>query len=370
MKILQLGKFYPIIGGIEKVMYDLTLGLSENQIKCDMLCASKDRKNHTIEINSFSNIICTSTWIKLFATMISPSMIFKLNRICKNYDIIHIHHPDPMAAVALIISGYKGKVILHWHSDILKQKLLFKFYKPLQNWLIKRADLIIGTNPKYLKESPYLQEENLNKVSIPIGIDAVPININNVEKIKKLFIGKKIIFSLGRLVDYKGYTYLIDAATYLPDDYIILIGGDGPLKDKLQQQIELQSLHNKVKLLGRISNEELNGYFHACDIYVLSSIWKTEAFGIVQIEAMSCGKPIVACNISGSGVNWVNKDGVSGLNVETENSQALAHAIKTILTDKERYMNYSKGAFDRYNELFRKEKMIKEMINVYRSIIA
>jgi hypothetical protein len=72
------------------------------------------------------------------------------------YDIIHVHHPDPMAALALFCSGYKGRVVLHWHSDILKQKVLLKFYMPLQRWLLKRAEVLVGTTPIYVKESPLL----------------------------------------------------------------------------------------------------------------------------------------------------------------------------------------------------------------------
>lgn len=87
--------------------------------------------------------------------MLSPAMIFRLRKINKEYDIIHIHHPDPMACLALFLSGYKGPVVLHWHSDILKQKMLLKLYSPLQNWLLRRAKVIVGTTPVYVQESPF-----------------------------------------------------------------------------------------------------------------------------------------------------------------------------------------------------------------------
>lgn len=158
MKILQIGKFYPIRGGVEKVMYDLTEGISERGIRCDMLCASSDMENKEIELNPYGKVICCRSLMKLAATMISPSMITRLRRIQDGYDIIHIHHPDPMACIALFMSGYKGKVVLHWHSDIIKQKRLLRIYSPLQNWLIRRADLIIGTTPVYVENSPFLKD--------------------------------------------------------------------------------------------------------------------------------------------------------------------------------------------------------------------
>ena len=159
MKILQLGKFYPVLGGVEKVMFDITKGLSEEGVECDMMCATSDgRGAEVIELNGRGRVICCMTWTKKAGTTIAPSMISELRRRVKDYDIIHIHHPDPMAAVALLLSGYKGRVVLHWHSDILSQKFLLRFYLPIQNWLIRRADAIVGTSPVYLAESPYLQK--------------------------------------------------------------------------------------------------------------------------------------------------------------------------------------------------------------------
>lgn len=371
MKVLQLGKFYPIQGGVEKVMFDLLDGLSNKGILCDMLCANADVGEPTriIRHNKFSEIICTKTQCKKFATMVSLQMITLLRKISSDYDIIHIHHPDPMAALALFLSGYKGKVVLHWHSDILKQKFLLKFFMPLQNWLIRRADLIVGTTPVYVAQSPHLKKAQNKCTYLPIGIEPIAYDENKVLLLKDKFKGKKIIFSLGRLVDYKGYKYLVDAAKYLPDNYVVLIGGSGPLKSALQKQIEHDDLRGKVILLGRISDEELPTYYGACDLYCLPSIMKTEAFAIVQIEAMSCGKPIVATKIPESGVSWVNADGESGLNVPVKDSKALASAIERILNDRNLYLQLAKGAKERFNHLFLKEKMVDECIGKYESLL-
>lgn len=370
MRVLQIGKFYPIIGGIEKVMYDIVIGMSQrDDFNSDMLCASMNHLSKVVTINRNAKIICTSTWKKLFATMVSPAMITRLRNIKNEYDIIHIHHPDPMAALALWLSGYKGKVVVHWHSDILKQKFILRFYSPLQKWLIRRADVIVGTTPLYLQSSPFLQYPSLKKLCIPIGIDPILPDKEKVDIIRRKYEGKKIVFSLGRLVEYKGYKFLIEAAKYLQDDCVILIGGSGPLKQELQSFIEENRLLDKVKLLGRIDDGDLPEYYGACDLYVLSSVWKTEAFGIVQIEAMSCGKPVVATKIPGSGVSWVNKDGVSGINVEPGNAEAIANAIVSILSDSECYYKFSMAAKERYETLFRKELMIDKCIELYKYLI-
>lgn len=369
MRILQLGKFYPVRGGVEKVMYDLLTGLTAKGTQCDMLCAYGEKGKAQIDIAPDSKIFCTKTLVKKYATMISPQMVSTLRRIASNYDIIHVHHPDPMAAIALRLSGYKGRVVLHWHSDIVKQKKLLNFYLPLQQWLIDRADLIVGTTPVYIAASPYLKDVQHKCTYLPIGVDAVKPDEAQVAAIKAQYPGRKIVFSLGRLVHYKGYKYLVEASKYLDDSYMVLIGGSGVLHDELQQQIDSEGLGHRVKLLGFIADEELPAYYGACDVYCLSSIMKTEAFAIVQIEAMSCGKPVVCCNIEGSGVPWVNADGVSGLVVEPENGQALAGAIKSITTDASLYQQLSTGARQRFEQLFRKEQTVTRCLELYHQVI-
>lgn len=368
MKILQIGKFYPIRGGVEKVMYDLTEGLSERGIRCDMLCASYDRESKEITLNQNGKVICCRSLMKLAATMISPSMITTLRRIQHEYDIIHIHHPDPMACIALFMSGYRGKVVLHWHSDIIKQKRLLRIYSPLQDWLIRRADLIIGTTPVYVENSPFLKDVQGKIEYLPIGVSQVCPDANKVRTLRDRYPGKRIVYSLGRLVGYKGYEHLIKAAEYLPDDYVVLIGGEGPLKEKLAAQIEKSGLSGKVFLLGRISDADFSSYYGACDVFCLSSVSKTEAFAIVQVEAMSCGKPVVATEIPGSGVSWVNSHGISGLNVEHSDASSLADAIQEICSSREIYERYSEQAEKRYEACFTIDKMIDNCIIKYKNL--
>lgn len=368
MRILQLGKFYPIRGGVEKVMYELMAGLSERGVDCDMMCALSHGGSQVMTVNSHARLIGCRTLRKVAATMISPAMISSLRERCAGYDIIHVHHPDPMACLSLFLSGYKGKVVLHWHSDIEKQKALLQFYRPLQRWLLNRADVILGTTPVYVAESPCLAHMEHKIECLPIGIDPICPNPRKVEALKKAYPGKKIIFSLGRLVAYKGYRWLIEAARYLDDDYVVLIGGSGSMKRELMLEIERYGVADKVSLLGRIPDNELPTYYGACTLFCLSSVQKTEAFGIVQIEAMSCGKPIVATRIPHSGVAWVNEHGLSGLNVEPKDAKGLAEAIMAIAGNEAAYQEYTRGAEQRYASLFTKERMIENLLEIYHSL--
>ena len=111
LKILQLGKFYPVGGGVEKVMYDLVVGLSNRGIACDMLCAYDGKGRTEINVSPQNKVICTMTLLKKYATMISPEMMLRLRRIPSDYDIIHVHHPDPMSALSLWVSWDHGLLI-------------------------------------------------------------------------------------------------------------------------------------------------------------------------------------------------------------------------------------------------------------------
>lgn len=366
LKILQLGKFHPIRGGVEKVMLDLTTGLSARGITCDMLCAAT-RGSYTIRLNDRARIIAVRSLANVKATMMSPAMIVRLRRICRQYDIIHIHHPDPMAALALRLSGFKGKVVLHWHSDILRQRQLLRLIKPLQTWLLKRADVIVTTSPPYLEQSPWLAPYRDKCQCVPIGI--LPVDDADqraIDKLRKSVGGRKVVFSMGRLVGYKGFEYLIDAAALLPDDHIVVIGGTGPLRDQLQARIEAAGLTEKVRLLGFVPEEALPVYYRAASLFCMSSVERTEAFGVVLIEAMSCGTPIVATRIAGSGVPWVNADGISGRNAKPRDARSLAEAITAVTGDSSG--QYSRGALERYRSLFTEEKMLKNIIEIYRNM--
>ncbi|MGJ1387087.1 glycosyltransferase [Sphingobacterium spiritivorum] len=370
MNILQVGKFYPVRGGVEKVMYDLMSGLSAQQISCDMLCAAtEDHPAGNIILNKYAKLMIIRTRFKFAATMIAPGMISKLRKVAGNYDIIHIHHPDPMACLALYMSGYKGKVVLHWHSDIVKQKTLLKLYNPLQNWLIRRADLIVGTSPVYVQFSPFLTNVQHKVDYIPIGVLPVTADERKVLAIKNKYSGKRIVFSLGRLVEYKGYEYLIRAAQQLDSSYQIVIGGKGPLMEMLRDLIIQLNVQDKVELVGFISDEDLSAYYEACDIFCLSSIQKTEAFAIVQIEAMSCGKPVISTDIPGSGVSWVNKDEVSGLIVDIESADQLAFAIEEICEDEKLNQKFQQGSKERYETMFTRQSMVDRCVRLYRQLL-
>lgn len=364
MKILQLGKFFPPdIGGIETIMSDITISLNKRGIKCDVLCSNSKFAYREEILPCGAKIMRCASFGKVASTAIAPQMIFKLRQIIAQYDIIHLHLPDPMATFALIMadSAFRNsqkKVILHWHSDIIRQKFLLKFYAPFQKIALIRTDCIITTSPNYLQYSPTLQEFAKKVVAIPIGVESsFKSELYDLQKNR----AKKSIFALGRMVHYKGFEYLIEAMKFLPD-FHLFIAGNGEKKEQLEALIKSLDLEAQITLLGEINNARRIEHYNTNSIFVLPSINRSEAFGVVQIEAMSCKMPVVSTNIKGSGVPWVNKDGESGVIVPLCDAKAIAEAVLRIMSDYERF---AEGAKARYEAHFTLDKMVDEIIALY-----
>lgn len=368
MKVLQFSKFYPPVhGGIEQVAFDISEGIAKsNGQQVDVLCVDPVGKRKDDEKHHYS-IFREKIFAQLFSTPLSISLIFKWRKIRNSYDVIHVHLPNPLAVLALFLFPPKGKIVLHWHSDIVKQKKLLMFFSPLQKWILERSSHIIVTSPIYGQSSATLQPYQNKIVCIPIGVDThiMPLNEDLEQKIRSQYHDKKIVFSLGRLVYYKGMEYLIEAAKELPDDYVVLIGGTGPLIDSLKQKVSENKLSEKVILLGSINYSDLASYYKACDVFCLPSIHESEAFGVVQLEAMSFSKPLVSTNIPRSGVAWVNQHNETGIVVEPNDAKALANGIISVLNKSD---VYSKGAKARFDTMFTKELMVQNIINLYSSL--
>ena len=369
MKILQFGKFYyPTSGGIEHVMYEITEGLNASGYSCDVLCSNTKAK---YEENLFHNytVYKTSSYGMFKSTSITPQLIYKLYKLHKDYDVIHVHHPDPMAFLALYIVRPQSKVIIHWHSDIIRQKKVLKFFLPLQRWVLNFSDKIITTSANYAKFSVSLQGFKEKIANVPIGISSANYRANelHVEKIKSEYKNKKIILAIGRLVSYKGFIHLVQSAKFLNNDFVILIAGTGPDEVEILKYISSHKLEEKVKLLGHISEQEKYDYLEACFIFCLPSITKAEAFGVVLLEAMIFSKPIVSSDIKESGMNWVNEKDVSGLHVTPASPQELADTFIKLQKDEVLYNKLSKNALQRYKTLFTRKSMINALINVYQS---
>ncbi|MGE0588234.1 MAG: glycosyltransferase [Cyclobacteriaceae bacterium] len=366
LRVLQFGRFFPPAkGGIETVIQTITNGLVRQGFTCDVLCSNT--RNEFIEENlNGSRIIRTKSFGLLFSVSLTPQFISKLREIWRSYDIIHLHHPDPMAALALFLCRPKSKIVVHWHSDVVKQKIGLLLFSPLQKWILRRADLIIATSRKYADESfhlkPYLQKTTI----IPIGIDGLARGEREDYPKKD---GKFKIFAVGRFVYYKGFENLISSAEFLDENFIISIGGAGPLRQSYEKLIAQKNLKKKVKLIGKLSDEELIEQYKSCDVFCLPSIAKSEAFGIVMVEAMSLGKPVVSTRIPGSGTDWVNLNGITGLTVKPDSPEELAESFLKLKEDENLRFKYGRNARDRFKQEFTSDVMVQRILKSYYKVL-
>lgn len=365
MKVLQLAKLCPPCeGGIDIYSYDLTEELHKMGVDVDIICFSDETKILKKGFKQYSvKITC-----KVYSALISIDLIKTFLRIRNQYDILHVHIPNPLLEVLTLF--FQGKIIIHWHSDVVRQKIVYWIYKPLQNLILKRAHLIICTSPQYRETSKALRPFLDKVVVVPLGINPERICPNEMlnlkhDKIMGEIKNKKMVLSIGRLVTYKGFEYLIEAAKYLSDDIVICIIGDGPLHGKLTQKVKQLGLESKVILLGKVSN--VGEYLKLCDVFCLPSISRNEAFGLVLVEALYFGKPLVTTNVEGSGMNYVNIDGITGYIVPPKNPKLLAEAIHKIIQNPNIIREFSTNAKRRFDE-FHIKVSAEKVFSLYKKI--
>lgn len=373
MKTLQVSKFYPpVVGGIESVAYELTEGLNRLGIPTDVLCAHTSACTVREKSESGYSIVRSGSMGKVLSTSLAPSMLVEMRRMCRAYDILHVQMPNPMAALALWVAQPTAKIVLHWQSDVINQRRALMLYKPLQTWLLRRADAIIATTPPYLDGSPSLQQWRSKVHVLPIGITPLAACdlAANSRAIRERFGGRKIVFSLGRMTYYKGFDVLIDAARTLVEDSVIVVGGGGELLQTYRDRVAAEGLQGRIEFVGRIPDEDIAAYFKAASVFCLTSIVRAEAYGVVLLEAMAMGKPIVTTNIPGSGVPWVNQDGITGLNVPVGDSVATAAALNRLLTDSDLASRFGQAGELRFRTELTANIMVARVLELYRRLLA
>jgi len=285
-------------------------------------------------------------------------------------DIVHIHHPNPTAIQAYLASGHKGRLVVTYHSDIVRQKILGKLISPVLERAWRRTRRFMVASPDYIESSPVLSRYRSRSIAIPHGIELeeqrTPTEAE-VAAIRARFPGG-LLLAVGRLVGYKGFEYLVDAMSKVAESgnaAQLAIVGVGPLKENLTSQITRLNLTGRVHLLERV--DDLAPYFAAADIFVLPSIDRNEAYGFVQVEAMAYGLPVINTNLQ-SGVPFVSRHNETGLTVPPCDSGALAAAILDLVQDTAKRKTFGHAARERAYGEFSAEKMVERTLSVYEEV--
>jgi glycosyltransferase involved in cell wall biosynthesis len=371
IRVLTFGRFADEnFGGLERYVFELARAL-QGEVDFTNIVA---RRGAAPDAERGGHTVYSTPVAYLAGAPLCPSMPIhaRLLHHAKPFDIVHLQFPaDPMAHVASLMLPRSVKRVITWHSDIVRQRKFLRLYGPFLKRLVQSADAIIIPTPAHFTSSEQLPRwiSPDRTCVVPFGLDyrrfieRPPL----AEQIRGKRAGRFLVFTLGRHVYYKGYQYLIQAMSEVPDA-VLIIGGTGPLTAELRSLVQRLRLESRVEMIGRIADADLPAYYHACDVFCMPSVERAEAFGIVQLEAMACGKAVVCCEL-GNGVNWVNVDGVSGIVVPPRDPGALAQVLRRLMIDEVLRAELGNQARERAMQRFSSDGMARGTLAVYRSAL-
>ncbi|MEE9344694.1 MAG: glycosyltransferase [Methylococcales bacterium] len=393
MRVLHIGKYFPpFSGGMENFLADLLDESSAQGLECAALVHDHSHGELPEQETLNNNLIVrVRSYGQLLFAPISPRFRGKLRTLIKSFqpDVIDIHLPNTSAFFLIfLIVARRIPWVIHWHSDVVFPAdkpilgLAYKLYCPFEWYLLKRSRAIIATSPNYLQTSttlkPYLQKCSV--IPLTLNEARMPQLTNSLhEKARKLWnTGAQgdrplRVLCIGRLTHYKGHDLLIDAVTKISQETAsvsVLIVGEGELKEALEQQVADARLTARVKLLGHQSELILNALLANCDVFCLPSTMRTEAFGLVLLEAMYYGKPSIVSNIEGSGMTWVIGDAENGWHVPAGDADALAQKLIDLQQHPEQLTEAGQHARKSFDQGFSARHCVEQTIAVYEQCIS
>lgn len=368
LRVLQVNKLYaPWIGGVEKVTQNIAEGLRDRTDMSVLVCSPKGPTVH----ESLNGVPVTRAGsLGIFFSMPVSFPFFRLfRRMSRGADIVQFHMPFPLADLAYLLSGCRAKTVVWWHSDVVRQKKLMFFYRPVRRAFLKRVDRIVVATQGHIDGSAELRRFRDKCVVIPFGID-IPAYVNHLDCGMRLTPSQpgavKILF-VGRLVYYKGVSVLLEAFAKVIGAELFL-AGSGPLERELREQAEALGTEARVHFLGRLSDGCLKDCQKDCDFFVFPSVADTEAFGLVQLEAMVYGKPVVNTSLP-TGVPFVSPDGVTGITVPPGDADRLAQALQKLTDDVPLRLRLGENARHRVRDEYGMDRMMDRLAELYASLV-
>ncbi len=370
MRILHVYKdYFPVLGGIEN--HVRLLAEAQAALGHDVTVLVTNPGPHTWrgEMNGV-RVVKAARLATVASTPLSLALPRALAR--QGADITHLHYPYPVGEVAHLLAGGGRRAVLSYHSDVVRQRRIMRLYAPLMERVLRTIDRILVATPNYLESSPVLRSFRDKCYIIPYGIDRrrfVEADMGEAQALRRRLGGGPLLLFVGVLRYYKGLRYLLEAMARLgarPDARLVIVG-EGPEGEALRRQAAALGLADRVQFVGRVPDDVLPLYYRAADLFVLPASERSEAFGLVQLEAMSSGLPVI-CTELGTGTSYVNRHGESGWVVPPRDAAALAHAIDVLLADDVLRQRLAAGALAR-SEQFSAEGMVREILGVYRELV-
>jgi glycosyltransferase involved in cell wall biosynthesis len=373
LKILQVASHYaPTLGGMETVLQDLSEGLLAAGDQVTVLCSSPSRQGAD-EIMCGVRVLRSPSLGKLLSQPLTPFLPTTLRRLHRSFDLVHLHMPNPLAEAAVALLPRNAPIVVTYHADVIRQKALKPVYGPIRRAALAKSRRVVVPTENHIRYSEVLPTFADKCIVVPFGISRARYLMTSASRARARELrerqGRFVLF-VGRLVYYKGLPQLIESMRDVdPMLGRLVIVGDGPLRRQVEAKIESLQLQGRVTLAGAVSQAELNAYLEACQLLVLPSISRSEGFGMTQLEAMLFGKPLVTTRLQ-SGVQLVNVDGETGLQVPPLDPRALAAALSRLLSDNALRVSMGAAALERVESRFSLDQMIRGYREAYRQALA
>lgn len=281
-------------------------------------------------------------------------------------DIVDLHMPYPPGDLAALVVD--APLVVTYHSDIVRQQRLLQIYRPLLLHTLQHAARIIATSAPYVQSSPFLRQYAEKCRVVPLSVDAqrfVSVDPDAVTRVRgqhAIDPHARVVLSVGVLRYYKGLHFLLDAMRHVAAT--LLLVGDGPEREHLERLAAQYGIAHRVRFVGRVADADLPAYYHAADVFVLPSHLRAEAFGIVLLEAMASGLPVVSTEL-GTGTSVVNRHGVTGFVVPPAEPQVLARALHVLLANDQLRHRMGDHARERVLAHYTHERMVDATLAVY-----
>lgn len=372
MRVTMVNKYYPPhLGGIEFHMRDLATELAARGVEVRAVVANEANEVATETIDGVQ-VIRMARPFHYASTPVVPGMARALRQESARDgapDLFHLHFPYPWGEVAWLRARVAQPTVLAYHSDIVRQKALLAAYAPILRRVLDRADLVLASSPNMVEHSPFLSKIADKCRVIPYGVhvERYADTPELLARAAELRAGhsRPIVLFVGRLVYYKGPEVLMRAMAGVDADVVVI--GRGPLKPELERIAAESGITGRATFLDPVDDAELAAWYHAADIFCLPSVARSEAYGLVQLEAHASGTPTVSTTLTTS-VPFVNQDGVTGLTVPPGDVPALTEALRTLVADESLRTRLGAQARERAFADFSVGRMVDQTLEVYAEL--
>jgi len=388
VNVCHLGKYYPPApGGIESHVRTLARAQAALGANVRVVCVNhSDREGRDVtwarygatktieEKDGAVSVVRLGRSACVARFDIIPGLLRLLHQIqYSNADIVHLHMPNPTMLLTLAGLRLNKPIVVTHHSDIVSQRLLVHVMRPLERIVYRRAAAIVSTSAGYIDGSQVLQN-NLDKVeTLPLGIELSPYlhpspAVRAEEgRLRQQFGDQPLWLSVGRCVVYKGLHTAMEAMPRIRGRWMII--GSGPLLKSLQEQARQLGVQDRVIFRGFATDSELAAAYRAATALLFPSCLRSEGFGLVQVEAMASGCPVINTSIFGSGVPWVSLHDKTGLTIPINDHNALAAACNRLLNEPRLRDRLSSQAIERASEEFSDDLMAHRCLAIYARLL-